>query len=40
MKKSNVQNQDLLSAIEEMERGLIDADLGGAFIKNVLGYKA
>ena len=39
MKKSNVQNQDLLCAIEEMERGLIDADLGGSIYKKRIGLQ-
>lgn len=37
MKKSELNDQDLVDAVKEMQAGLIDADLGGdIYIKSVL----
>ena len=33
--KTELDDQILLNAVDEMERGLIDADLGGGVYKNV-----
>ena len=35
MRKTELDDQILLNAVDEMERGLIDADLGGGVYKNV-----
>ena len=34
MQKTDLQDEMLLNAVAEMERGLIDADLGGGFTDN------
>ena len=36
MRKTELSNEALLIAVEEMSNGLIDANLGGDVIKNVL----
>jgi hypothetical protein len=38
MQKSGLADDALLNAVAEMERGLIDADLGGGIFKNALRY--
>ena len=40
MRKTELDDQILLNAVDEMERGLIDADLGGGVYKNVQPFQA
>lgn len=40
LRKSGVSDEDLLKAVDDMEKGLVDADLGGSVYKKRIGINS